>query len=105
MAPEMFCDADAGQYDPAAVDVWSLGVMLYVMIAAWYPFGFDSGPGCQTTEQVRRRICNPVPKPNSDFQFTPSEKFASEDLRVLLCGMLAVVPAQRMTIAHKQTAG
>lgn len=102
MAPEMFQDADNGDYDPAAVDVWSLGVMLYVMIAIRYPFGFDSGPGCSTTEQVRRRICNIAPKPNSDFQFTPAEKFASGDLRTLLCGMLTVDAAQRTTLAEVQ---
>eukprot|EP01043_Picozoa_sp_COSAG02_P000277 COSAG02_NODE_5_length_66751_cov_63.939148_23_plen_185_part_00 len=102
MAPEMFDDADSGNYDPAAVDVWSLGVILYIMIATQYPFGFDSGPGCQTTDQVRRRICNPTPKPNGDFQFTPEEKFASTDLKALLCGMLRVDARQRMTVAQVQ---
>jgi hypothetical protein len=100
MAPEMFDDPDSGNYDPAAVDVWSLGVMLYVMIAVRYPFGYDSGPGCQTTSEVRRRICNRAPKPNSDFQFTPADRFASKDLRELLCGMLAVDAGQRMTLAQ-----
>merc|ERR1711918_226417 len=76
--------------------------MLYVMIAIRYPFGFDSGPGCSTTEQVRRRICNIAPKPNSDFQFTPAQKFASEDLRALLCGMLTVNAPQRMTLGRVQ---
>ena len=100
MAPEMFDDLDSGKYDPAAVDVWSLGVMLYVMIAVRYPFGHTEGPGCQTTSEVRRRICNRTPKPNSDFQFIPADRFASRDLRELLCGMLAVDPGQRMTLAQ-----
>jgi serine/threonine protein kinase len=100
MAPEMFQDADNSDYDPAAVDVWSLGVMLYVMLAVGYPFGFDSGPRCQTTREVRRRICNAAPKPNSDFQFAPAPSFASEDLRALLCGMLTVDAARRATIAQ-----
>ncbi|RLN37544.1 hypothetical protein BBJ28_00015470 [Nothophytophthora sp. Chile5] len=43
MAPEtsaalVFEDAQTDEYDPKAADVWALGVMLYAMLAARYPF-------------------------------------------------------------------
>ena len=41
MAPEMA--VGDGRYDASAVDVWSLGVMLFVMVAQAYPFGCDQG--------------------------------------------------------------
>ena len=52
MAPEV---ADAGeQYDGAGVDVWSCGVMLYVMIVCNYPFGHDGARGAATTLHIRQ---------------------------------------------------
>jgi serine/threonine protein kinase len=46
LAPELFDDLGphaAGQqaYAPEPVDVWALGVMLFVMVCADYPFGTD----------------------------------------------------------------
>lgn len=40
MAPEM-ATPDVVQYDGAAVDVWSMGVMLYIMVVVNYPFGHE----------------------------------------------------------------
>ena len=43
MSPQVI-NAEGMPYDGSACDVWSMGVMLYVMVVCNYPFGFD-GPG------------------------------------------------------------
>ena len=41
MAPEVAAPDALAPYDGAAADVWSIGVMLYVMLVSNYPFGHD----------------------------------------------------------------
>ena len=97
MAPEMFSESEELKYSGAAVDVWSLGVMLFVMVAERYPFGAECGPGSVPVHVIRRRICNANPKPNHDFSFEPRVKFDA-DLRDIICGMLTVDATQRLTV-------
>ena len=52
MAPEVTQANNAQPYDGQAADVWSLGVILYVLVSCAYPFGYD-GP----KEQVQTAGC------------------------------------------------
>ncbi|KAG6619408.1 CAMK/CAMKL protein kinase [Phytophthora cinnamomi] len=98
MAPEVsaalvYEDALSSEYDPKAADVWALGVMLYAMVAARYPF----------QEPLRR-----------DSRFRLLEDFGVEYLLEkdevdvsgkehvvdLLRKLLVVDPAKRATLAE-----
>jgi serine/threonine-protein kinase HSL1 (negative regulator of Swe1 kinase) len=45
MAPEVFTAKKGNSYDGKAADVWSTGVILYVMLFGRFPFKPDSVPG------------------------------------------------------------
>ena len=66
LAPELFDDLAGGSpaYRPEPVDIWAMGVMLYVMVCGDYPFGTDdpSEPRSKlnTIRAIRAgQLCNP----------------------------------------------
>uniref|UniRef100_A0AAR2M461 non-specific serine/threonine protein kinase n=1 Tax=Pygocentrus nattereri TaxID=42514 RepID=A0AAR2M461_PYGNA len=81
-APEVF---EGKEYEGPQLDIWSLGVVLYVLVCGSLPFDGDSLPALrQRVTEGRFRI----------------PFFMSEDCENLIRKMLVVDPAKRITIAQ-----
>lgn len=90
--PELFGESGiTGSYDPRAVDVWGMGVTLYVMVAGAYPFGSGEVRGGGYHETVRK-ICS------REFVYEPSVHITSLELQDLLRGILEVDASRRLTV-------
>ncbi|KAF5782254.1 putative protein kinase CAMK-CAMKL-CHK1 family [Helianthus annuus] len=85
VAPEVFM---RGGYDGATADVWSCGVILFVMNAAYLPF-YDSN-----LMMMYKKIYD------GEFRFP---KWTSPDLRLLLSRLLDTNPATRITVDEIQS--
>ena len=89
MSPEMLSRAggvggsEQASYDPEAVDVWAMGVMLYLILTGVYPFEDVSQPGnvTATLRRVREGRMNKLPSN------------LSASVRDLLTRMIRVDPA------------
>ncbi|CAH0481027.1 unnamed protein product [Peronospora belbahrii] len=101
MAPELtaalvYQDEELEEYDPKAADVWALGVMLYAMVAARYPF-------CQPLRNDDRfRLLEDF---GVDYLLEKDEVDVREKKEVvdLLKKMLVVDPSKRSTLAKLQS--
>ena len=92
MAPEVRTGRD--EYDAAAADVWSLGVVLFVLLSGTQPFAEAKLPGDWWYTRVAHRQWEAYWD-----AMAPTAHF-SETARDLLQGMFAVDPAARLTLAQ-----
>jgi serine/threonine-protein kinase SRK2 len=96
LAPEVIVAAEGTRYDGAAADLWSLGVLLYVMVCGAYPFrrrDDDSMRPPQRMDVLLRRI------QAVDYDFPP-DRVVSDGCKDLVKRLLVRDPAQRATLAE-----
>ena len=86
LAPEC---KQAGQFKPKPLDIWALGVSIYVMVFGKAPFGEKGNSEQAFDAEVRDKA--PV--------FDRSERPISDELKELLTAMLNKDPDQRPTIS------
>ncbi|WIA11040.1 hypothetical protein OEZ85_011193 [Tetradesmus obliquus] len=77
------------RYDARKVDAWALGVLLYVLVSAQYPFSDDStGPGSAVAAQ--RALLS--------GRYRPIPSSVGAGARRIVQGLLVVDPAHRMDL-------
>ncbi|CAH8532761.1 unnamed protein product [Dicrocoelium dendriticum] len=87
LAPEVLLTAGSGTYT-SAIDVWSLGVILYVCLVGYPPFSDERQDCCLHTQITEGRYDFPAAYWNG----------ISDDARDLISKMLTVEPSDRLTI-------
>lgn len=97
MAPELLSSSAAG-YDGKTADIWSMGVLLYVMLAGAFPFWRtdDELVVVDGSDSVSRLHCMMKRILEADYEMPP---YLSPSCMSLLAGMLTVDPSQRMTMS------
>lgn len=90
VAPEVI--SNRRHYDGRSADVWSSGVLLYVMLFCQYPFERAADKtDSHRVQKILQRILN------VDYEF-PENRPVSPECRDLLSKILAADPAQRLSI-------
>ncbi|KAK9812520.1 hypothetical protein WJX73_005534 [Symbiochloris irregularis] len=94
LAPEVILTTQGKKYDAKAADVWSCGVMLYIMLTAAYPFSRPEdqrlAPSAKLHAMMQRTL-------NLDFSI-PRQLEVSAQGQDLLRRILVRVPTERLTL-------
>jgi serine/threonine-protein kinase SRK2 len=96
LAPEVIMTTKGQTYDGKVADIWSCGVMLYVMLAGAYPF---ERPEDKHDTQKLQKMIQRILRVEYDI---PAGVKASKELRDLLSRILVADPASRAPIADIQ---
>ncbi|GIL83875.1 hypothetical protein Vretifemale_12596 [Volvox reticuliferus] len=94
MAPEVLKNNEM-DYDAMMADVWSCGVVLYVMLYGRYPFDSKGADRVISKEQKVRRMLDRMKR--EAYVLNPDVSVTDECMN-LLRGMLKPAPDQRLTI-------
>lgn len=96
LPPEVIAAGEGIHYDGAQADVWSLGVLLYVMVTGDYPFQQPGDDGMRRGEKLRillQRI--------QAVEYTfPTRIPLTEELKDLVSKILVADPKKRLTVAE-----
>lgn len=96
LAPEVIVTARGQTYDGKIADIWSCGVMLYVMLLGAYPFERpEDRHDAQRLQRMIQRILR------VDYDFPPSVPL-SDACKDLLARILVADPAARITVPEIQ---
>lgn len=98
LAPEVILTTRGNTYNAKAADVWSCGVLLYIMLAGAYPFSRPEDDSLQPPQRMHvmlKRILD------VDYQL-PSRVAASREVQDLLAAMLVNQPSRRISIKDIQ---
>mmetsp|Transcript_140962 Transcript_140962/g.351487 ORF Transcript_140962/g.351487 Transcript_140962/m.351487 type:complete len:464 (+) Transcript_140962:137-1528(+) len=102
-APELHAD---GEYDAYLSDAFSLGVTLYAVLLKDYPWLSTRPGGCKCFEYVKKRgFRSYLAKRKLRNSQSRVSEFMSEPLVQLLEGLLALDPAERLTLGEAAWAG
>ncbi|GBG00301.1 sulfur stress regulator, partial [Raphidocelis subcapitata] len=96
MAPEILHNRGDG-YDPRAADVWSCGVVLYIMLVGRYPFIAPEGKNGPGMAQGIMAMVRKMRARDIDF---PDWLGLTPDCVALLKRLLEPEPEQRATVAE-----
>eukprot|EP00955_Chlamydomonas_euryale_P031466 330594-Chlamydomonas_euryale.AAC.11 len=93
VAPEVILSAS--HYDGKTADIWSCGVMLYIMLFGKYPFFAQARPGQDQGSAVMTAIVNNKFKIPDDVPISP-------ECRDLLVKLFSKDPTKRITMSQIQ---
>lgn len=101
-APELHQD---GEYDAYLTDAFSLGVTLYAVLLKDYPWLSTRPGGCKCFEYVKKHgFRSYLAKRKLRNSTSRVSEFMSEPLVTLLEGLLALNPAERLTLGESSWA-
>ncbi|KAJ9524838.1 hypothetical protein QJQ45_003025 [Haematococcus lacustris] len=89
-----------GNYDGKLADIWSCGVMLYVMLFGKYPFDVEAGAGGPGGLNPQQRVQMMMGRILGMQWTIPPDVPISLECRDLLCRLLVADPVRRITMAQ-----
>lgn len=99
LAPEVIICQVNQSYDAKLCDLWSCGVLLYVMVIGSYPFQENNSAHGKKVADVEKLLKKIV---NVDYKF-PEKKVLSAECKDMINGLLKKDPKKRFTV--KQICG